>query len=162
MPGWTIPISVMFLALAGWLMPAANAQHGTHAHGHAVHPAGDSREMVQMPDDIVQPMLANMRDHLLALQEIQSAMGRDKLDDAARIAEERLGMSSLSLHGAHNVAPYMPTGMQEAGTGMHRAASRFSIAVKDAAVTGDTKAALTALAAVTAQCVACHSGYRIR
>jgi cytochrome c556 len=34
--------------------------------------------------------------------------------------------------------------------------------VKDAAVTGDTKAALTALAAVTAQCVACHSGYRIR
>jgi cytochrome c556 len=52
--------------------------------------------------------------------------------------------------------------MQDAGTGMHRAASRFAIAVKDAAVTGDSKPALAALAAVTAQCVSCHAGYRIR
>ena len=71
-------------------------------------------------------------------------------------------MSSLSLHGAHDVAQYMPKGMQEAGTAMHRNASRFSVAAKDAAATGDAKPALAALAATTAQCVACHGGYRVK
>ena len=153
---------LMILALTGPLMPFAMAQHQGRMHHHGAAPGSDGRELVQMPDDLVRPMLANMRDHLAALQEIQSAIAQDKLDEAASIAEARLGMSSLTLHGAHDVAPFMPAGMQDAGTGMHRAASRFAIAVKDAAVTGDSKPALAALAAVTAQCVACHAGYRIR
>ncbi len=70
--------------------------------------------------------LANMRDHLLALQQIQAALSRDELDKAADIAEQRLGMSALSLHGAHEVSKFMPEGMRAAGSAMHRAASRFS------------------------------------
>jgi hypothetical protein len=103
-----------------------------------------------------------MRDHLLALQEIQEALAKQEYDRAADIAEHRLGMSSLALHGAHDVAKYMPKGMQEAGTGMHRNASRFAVAAKDAAATGDVKPALAALASTTAQCVACHAGYRVK
>ncbi|MDF3809417.1 MULTISPECIES: hypothetical protein [Rhodopseudomonas] len=154
----------MILALTGSLTAAAIAQHQGHMqhHDHGGMAQSDSRELVQMPDAIVRPMLSNMRNHLAALQEIQSAMAQDKFDDAASIAESRLGMSSLGLHGAHDIAPLMPAGMQQAGTEMHRAASRFAIAVKDAGVSGDNKPALAALAAVTAQCVACHTGYRIR
>ena len=106
--------------------------------------------------------LTNMRDHLLALQQIQEALAKQEFDAAADIAEQRLGMSSLALHGAHDSAKYMPKGMQAAGTGMHRNASRFAVAAKDAAATGDVKPALAALAQVTAQCVACHAGWRLK
>ena len=42
------------------------------------------------------------------------------------------------------------------------AASRFAVTATDAGVTGDYKAALTALGEVTATCVGCHAGYRLK
>jgi hypothetical protein len=69
-------------------------------------------------------------------------------------------MSSLKLHGAHEVAGFMPEPMQAIGTGMHQAASRHAIAARDAAATGNVKPVLEAMARVTAQGVACHAGYR--
>ncbi len=103
-----------------------------------------------------------MRDHLLALQEIQQALAAGSYERASSIAENRLGMTSLKSHGAHDVAKFMPEGMQAIGTQMHRSASRFAVEATNAGVTGDVKPALGALAAVTAQCVACHAGYRMR
>lgn len=143
---------------------AADAQH-LHGHDHAMQAPpqlADSREFVKFPPPMVEHTLANMRDHLLALQEIQDHLGQGHFDVAARIAEGRLGLSSLGLHGAHDVAPFMPQGMQDAGTAMHKAASRFAVTATDAGVTNDYKAALASLAQVTATCVACHAGYRIR
>ena len=122
----------------------------------------DARQAVKFPKALREHTLANMRDHLLALQEIQEALAKQEYDRAGDIAEQRLGMSSLGLHGAHEVAKYMPKGMQEAGTAMHRNASRFAVAAKDAGATGDVRPALAALASTTAQCVACHAGYRVK
>ena len=59
--------------------------------------------------------ITSMRDHLLALQEIDVALSQNAFDKAATIAEQRLGMSSLELHGAAHIAPFMPQGMQESG-----------------------------------------------
>ena len=56
-------------------------------------------------------------------------------EKAARIAEERLGMSSLQMHGAHEAAKYMPKGMQDIGSEMHRSAIRFAIEAQNAGVT---------------------------
>jgi hypothetical protein len=117
---------------------------------------------VRFPDALREHTLANMRDYLLALQEIQLHLGLGHNDIAAKIAESRLGMSSLSLHGAAEVAKYMPQGMQDAGTAMHHAASRLAIVVQDAAVTGDSKPVFTGMADLTAQCVGCHAGYRLQ
>jgi cytochrome c556 len=122
----------------------------------------DARVPVQMPEMMKDHMRANMRDHLLALQEIQSALARDQYDEAATIAEQRLGMSSLGAHGAQHMAGLMPEGMQAIGTGMHRAASRFAVTAQEAAVGRDLSAALQALSEVTRQCVTCHAGYRIK
>ncbi|MFS8084796.1 MAG: hypothetical protein ACMG6H_04140 [Acidobacteriota bacterium] len=94
--------------------------------------------------------------------QIQEALAKQEYDQAGNIAEQRLGMTSLTLHGADEVAKYMPKGMQEAGSGMHRNASRFAVAAKDAGATADVKPALEALSRVTAQCVACHAGYRVK
>ena len=85
-------------------------------------------------------------------------MAKDQLDDAAEVAESRIGMSSLKSHDASHMAMFMPEGMRNAGSEMHHAASRFALKAQE----GDALAAYSALSKVTSACVACHSTYRIR
>jgi hypothetical protein len=125
-------------------------------------PAADTRQFVKFPPELVAHTIANMRDHLLALQQINAALARGEPEKAAKIAEEQLGMSSLRLHGAAEVAKYMPQGMQDAGTAMHSAASRFAIEAQNVGVTGELKPALGALGEVMAACVGCHASYRLK
>ena len=102
--------------------------------------------------------MSNMRDHLLAINEILSYMGNGDPDMAAEVAEQRLGMSSLQSHGASQMAKYMPEGMRQAGMSMHRAASRFAMKAQE----GELLPAYKSLSEVTSACVACHAAYRIR
>jgi hypothetical protein len=148
------------LAGAAYLV-RAQGSHASHGAQGAAGPE-DRRELVRFPDELRRHTLANMRDHLLALVQIQDALAGGAYDEAGRIAEARLGMSSLGAHGAHDVAKFMPRGMQEAGTAMHRGASRFAVELQRTAVTGDLKPALGALAETTRACVACHAGYRLQ
>jgi hypothetical protein len=134
--------------------------HAAHQQHMAAHSA-DSRQPVRFPEPLRSHTLANMRDHLMALGEIQAALSRADYDAAAEVAEKRLGMSSLEAHGAHELARYMPKAMQDAGPAMHRSASQFAVAAKDASVTGYWKTALGALARVNQTCVACHAGFRL-
>jgi len=122
----------------------------------------DPRERVRFPAELRHHTLANMRDHLSALQEIDAALGAGDYQKAADVAEHRLGMSSMQLHGAHEIAPFMPEGMRNIGSEMHRAASRFAIEAQTADATGDARPALAALSQVMRQCVACHSSYRVQ
>lgn len=126
---------------------------------------GDRRELVRLPAPMQEHMLANMRDHLATLNEISGALADGKFDAAAKLAEQRLGMSSLSLHGAAHMAPYMPQPMQDIGTGMHRAASRLAITIQDADVAPSVEAMAKVnrgLHELTSACVSCHASYRIR
>lgn len=125
-------------------------------------PAGDKRQAVEMPAMMREHMLANMRDHLTALTEIQSALAAGKYEQAADIAEQRIGMSSLDRHGASHMAPYMPKAMQEIGTHMHRAASRFARTAQEAAVAREPARAIGALAEVMQQCLACHASFKVK
>ena len=124
--------------------------------------AADPRQLVKMPPPMQEHMLANMRDHLVAMGEIQAALGESNFDRAADIAEQRIGMSSLEAHGAAHVAPYMPKAMQEIGTAMHRDASRFARTAQEASFDNGLAQALGALADLTQQCAACHAGYRLQ
>jgi len=117
----------------------------------------DRRQLVELPEMMQQHMLGNMRDHLQTLNQILIYMSQDELGKAAEIAEARLGMSSLTLHGASHMAGFMPKPMQAMGTNMHRAASRFALKSQE----GELKPAYHALTEVTKSCVACHSAYRI-
>ena len=127
--------------------------------------ADDNREMVELPPMMQDHMLSNMRDHLRAIEEILDYLADANASEAGKVAENRLGLSSLDTHGASHLAPYMPEGMAAAGTEMHRAASRFVIAAQDAEL--DTspeaqRAVYGALSEVTAACNACHQSYKIR
>jgi hypothetical protein len=156
-----VNISLAWLLASLPLLAADNNEH-QHAHDVANAQPADTRQVVNLPEPLRTHMLANMRDHLLTLHQIQEALAKGWFDKASDIAEQRLGLTSLKLHGAQDVGRYMPEGMQSLGTEMHKAASRFAIEAQDASVTGDMRPALEALSLVTEQCVACHSAYRIR
>lgn len=165
----TIGVTLLTAGAALAVTLAARAEQEEHHHDPHMHNAGheaaavaDTRTLVQYPETLRTHTLANMRDHLLSLQEIQTALASEQFDKAGEIAEQRLGMTSLKLHGAHEVAQYMPEAMQDMGTEMHRSASRFAVVASDAAVSGDVKPALAALSKVTQSCVACHASFRLQ
>lgn len=122
----------------------------------------DSRQLVKFPTALRIHTLANMRDHLQSMGDIQEALSKGSFDKASELAEQRLGMSSLEMHGAHEVAKYMPPGMRDAGSAMHRSASRFALVAKDASVTGDLKGVLSSLHQLNQTCVACHAAFRLQ
>jgi len=127
--------------------------------------AQDTRELVDLPPMMQEHMLGNMRDHLSALNEMFGALAEGNTALAADIAEARLGMSSLSLHGAEHLGAFMPKAMGEIGTQMHLAASRFVIVAQDAELNPGKAAqheVYKALQEITDNCVACHQAYRIR
>jgi len=151
----------------------SDGQHGMdHRHMHIGTPAGqaavaqsdDPRRLVSLPDPMREHMLTNMRDHLATLDMVFGDIADNKFDEASKLLEERLGTSSLPLHHAAEMAPYFPKSMQEAGTSMHHAASRLSVALQNASVAQsfDSMRAMTAaLHEVTSSCVTCHAEYRV-
>ena len=125
----------------------------------------DSREFVKLPEMMQQHMLSNMRDHLVALEEILDNLAEGKISEAGKVAEGRLGMSSLGLHGAAHLGKFMPKEMGAIGTQMHHAASRFVVAAQNAELEPGIKSqrkVYRALQQVMENCNACHRSYRIR
>ncbi len=176
---WLIAISMAMAITAGHAQPqqsgpaAPMQEHnpsmmGDDQHMHAMPgapQAGDSRQLVSLPAPMQEHMLANMRDHLQTLNTVFGDIADGKFDAASKVLEERLGMSSLPLHQATEMAPFFPQPMQDAGTSMHHAASRLAIALQDASVTqtfDSMRAVNSGVHEVTASCVACHTAYRIR
>ena len=140
---------------------SADAQDHRHKMKEPVRVEADARQLVKFPEPMRLHTMISMRDHLFALQEINLALSRNEFEKAASIAEQRLGMSSLERHGASHIAPFMPQAMQDIGTQMHRAASRFAVEAQNASVSNDVRPALGALGTVMQQCVACHAAYRL-
>ncbi|WP_456393771.1 hypothetical protein [Nitratifractor sp.] len=164
-----------FLLLAGIGTIAATAQQGRISmHGgdtpsmasHIQHresvseisTATDKRIAVSLPLTLREHMLASMRDHLETIHAILKALNNGKFDEAARLAESKLGMSSLGLHGAKRAGRYMPEGMRRAGLALHKAATRFALKAQEEDLPGSYRA----LEEMTATCVACHAAYRVR
>lgn len=141
---WTKTLCAVFLS--GFLLPAV---------------ASDDRQTVQLPDRMREHMLANMRDHLLTLESITRSLANEDYDGAAEAAENRLGLSSLDAHGASHLGQFLPPEMGQIGMNMHKAASRFAVAARDAEVEGGLQEAFSALSEVMQQCVACHANYKV-
>lgn len=123
--------------------------------------AEDARIQVDLPPMMQEHMMANMRDHLSALQNITQQLSTQQFDAAADTAEQRLGMSSMDTHGASHMGKLMPKEMAIIGTNMHHAASRFALAARDAEIEGGLEKAFGALSEVMQECVACHTTYKI-
>lgn len=174
----TLFVSMFVIALAAGAAAAAqeHADHRKHTAA-AVH---DGRQWVNFPPEMRAHTLANMRDHLLALSEILSAMAEARYGSAARTAATRLGIDSPSAEGCKaegaadaaqastpgsmdlRMAQFMPEGMRRMGLDMHRSATAFAAAATAAETTGNPTPALAALSRVTQQCAGCHAAYRVQ
>ena len=172
MPALAVAVlaTVTYAMLAVAQMPEHDMHEPAAAGAIQIGPAGansmaapptDKRELVEFPAPMRLHTIASMRDHLLSLQQIDEALSKNEFELASNIAEQRLGMTSLEAHDVAHLAPFMPKGMQEIGTRMHQAASRFAIEAQNASVGNDVRPALAALGTVMQQCVACHATYRL-
>jgi len=155
------------MMMAGWLLALAGLAAAPALRAQEQEPAQqeDTRELVKLPAMMRQHMLRNMRDHLVSLNAILEALSKGDVDKAGDIAEKRLGMSSLSRHGAAHLAQFMPQGMRAIGTRMHHAASRFVQVAQEAELKADKEAlhaTYGALKELTDNCIACHAAYRLR
>lgn len=125
--------------------------------------ATDNRELVLYPRPVYESTLANMREHLRGIHEVQRLVGEGKFAEAANAAERGMGMGHN--HGAEGNAAehqFMPKGMMALGSGMHGAAAELATTLRDAEVTDDLQAVFAAMGKVTANCVACHDAYRLQ
>lgn len=125
-------------------------------------PPEDPRTLVQMPALQQALIREDMVDNLSSLNEVLGYLAAGKLNEAAETAEQKMGVSSMGKHaartGGRGPGRFMPEAMRSIGVGMHQAASEFAQVARK----GDRTAAYTALEPVTAACVACHVGYRLR
>lgn len=145
------------LLLAAHLLPAAGSPEQTPQ---AMVDAGDSRQLVEMPEETRRLMQMEMLDHLAALNEIIAHLASGSLAAAAKTAEARLGKSSMGKHRATGRGPgrFMPPAMRSIGWSMHEAASELALKAKD----DDAQGAYNALQKITSACVACHYSFRTK
>ena len=125
----------------------------------------DIRTLIKLPSDIESKMLLNMRDHIRALDDIIHSVQSEKYEDAERIAESRLGWSSLVRQGDQDVADHWPEPMQAMANQMYDAGSNFVIISQNASVEDSKesyKKVIAALGQMTSACRNCHEAYRLR
>ena len=125
----------------------------------------DSRQLINVPKNIEKKMLVNMRDHIVALDEIIGAVETSEYEKAEDIAEFRLGWSSLVRLGDQEVADHWAAPMQKMADDMYRSASNFVIVVQNASADESKesyKKIVGAMGKVTTACRNCHETYRVR
>lgn len=148
----------------------------------------ETRQTLYLPAKIRSHFLAGMRQHLAEISDIQAALANGEFEQAAQIAQNRLGLNAPGSAACRmdsmadqrtgqaaintfpriasqpgrdaGIAPYMPKAMHEVGVKMHQAADHFAEISRASAATKNYPAALSALNAVTTQCIACHAQFR--
>ena len=118
----------------------------------------DTRIALNLPAQMQEHLLGNMRQHLVVINKLLGMLGRDELNEAAELAEGELGMSSLDKHGASHIAKFYPKASAQFGTNMHKAASRFARIAEE----GDALVAYRAVGEITENCVGCHATAKVR
>lgn len=120
----------------------------------------DVRQFVEMPPAARASLRAEMLDFQTAIHLIISALGEQKFNEAADIAEKQIGISAMGRHRNEpmNARPgmFIPDAMRSIARTMHAASSDFAKVARG----GDTTKALASLQAVTGACIACHRSYR--
>ncbi len=97
--------------------------------------------------------LANMRDHLKAVQEITALLAADDYDAAAEVARLRLGSTTEMRMMCASMGD---DNFEKLGAAFHESADRMSEIFKRR----DKAQALEALAVTLNHCVRCHAAYR--
>lgn len=121
--------------------------------------AEDTRTAIKLPAEMREDFLEHMRNHMDSLDDVMSQLAGADFKGAAKVAREQLVPGSDKGFGR-----YLPIEFREMGLGMHRAAVDFAEAVENVPAeptASDWKKAMASLQAISAQCRACHSTFRM-
>ena len=120
----------------------------------------DPRTPIKFPPDMRGAFLEHMRQHMDSLDDVMAELANADFKGAANVAREQLVAGSGAGFGR-----YLPIEFREMGMGMHRAAADFAD-VADAVPADPTAAdwnkTVAALQAISNQCRACHSSFRLQ
>ncbi len=159
-----ITIALLFTAVIAFNTPAMAQEQD------------DTRQNVEMPAEMKQMFLKNMRGHMEALDLIIAALAESNLSNAADIAESSMGVGhgkkrqcddgdhKKKSHQAQDkgkgkpFGQFMPPAMKVMGMGLHNAANEFA----DVARQGSVNDAYKALRLVSASCVSCHQSFKVQ
>ncbi len=122
--------------------------------------AEDPRTPIEMPADVRGAFLEHMRHHMDSLDDVMAQLAAADFKGAAKVAREQLVPGSGAGFGR-----YLPLEFREMGLGMHRAAANFAEianAVPAQPTSADWKKTMEALQAISVQCRACHSAFRVK
>jgi len=114
----------------------------------------DVRMPVPMPPTMANHQKENMRDHLLAVQEIVVALAGDDFAAVERAAA-RIGFSEESEQMCTHMGAAAP-GFTEQALAFHHAADRITIAARER----DRERILEQLGATLDTCTSCHSAWK--
>lgn len=116
--------------------------------------AMDARRPVPLLPMMANHQKENMRDHLLAVQEIVAALATEDYDAVTRAAG-RIGFSEHMGQMCTHMGAGAP-GFTEQALGFHRTADRIAAAARDR----DRARVLTELGATLQTCTSCHAAWR--
>ena len=124
--------------------------------------AEDTRQLATLQPAAQETLRQEMRDNLIALNQILTLLAANQVKEACEVAEKELGRSAMGRHADKpfeaRPGPQMPREMHQLGISGHLAATDFA----RAAASGNRDKALAELPALVGSCVACHASYRIR
>jgi cytochrome c556 len=119
----------------------------------------DMRTPIKLPPEFRGAFLEHMRHHMDSLDDVMAQLASADFKGAAKVAREQLVPGSGAGFGR-----YLPLEFREMGLGMHRAAADFADvagAVPAEPTAADWKKSIAALQAISTQCRACHSAFRV-
>ncbi len=133
----------------------------------------DLRQFVEMPPQMKEMFLKNMRGHMEALDQIIAALADNDLNAAADIAGTTMGSASgkqrqcdedgsqqhkKTEHKKKAFGKFMPPAMKAMGRQLHISANKFAVIARQ----GDMGEAYKSLSQITATCVACHQSFQVK
>jgi hypothetical protein len=158
--GWAYRYSMIrtrsLLLVAVLLVPPALSRP-SHAQDHALKmplASMDQRTPLPLPAMMAEHQKQNMREHLVAIQGIVAAIGRDDMDGVAKAASG-IGYSEAMGRMCEHMGAAAP-GFTPLALNFHHTADTIG----EAARRGDRAAVLTALDRTLQACVGCHAAYR--
>lgn len=124
--------------------------------------AQDVRQLVKLPGPAEETLRQEMRDNLVALNEILTLTVSGQVKEAGLVAEKKLGTSVMGQHRDKPLearpGPHMPPAMHDVARQGHQAATAFAAI----AASGDRKKTLAALPTLNSACLGCHLAFRVR
>ncbi len=117
------------------------------------HRMTDTRISLGLSEKMKQHQLADMREHLEAIDSIVGLMAANRFQEAARIAHEKLGLTPQMQRMCGMLGNEKAT---ELGLAFHKSGDELG----DALETGDQGKSLSALHNTMQYCVSCHAMFR--